>query len=168
MQKVRPFLWFEKDAEEAMNYYVSVFNGSSAKTQESRIVSIGRFPDVALDENMKGLEGKVANGEFELAGVQICAFDGGPMFKFNEAMSLYVECESQEEVDYFWSQLSAEPEAEACGWLKDKYGVSWQVIPTVLNELLGDDDKEKAGKAMQAMLKMKKINVEELRAAFNS
>lgn len=116
---------------------------------------------------MQGLEGKVAHGVFELAGQQIMALDGGPSFTFNEAMSLFVECTSQEEVDYFWETLSAVPEAEACGWLKDKFGLSWQIIPTALNELMGDPDSEKAGRAMQAMLKMKKIDIAGLQRAFD-
>lgn len=167
MQKITTYLWFEKDAEEAMNFYTSVFNGSPAKQRESKVVSISRFPDVAVDEHMKGLEGKVANGVFELEGQQIMAFDGGPQFKFSEAISLFVECESQEEVDYFWERLSAVPEAEACGWLKDKFGLSWQIIPTALGELMGDPDAEKSGRAMQAMLQMKKIDIEGLKKAFN-
>jgi predicted 3-demethylubiquinone-9 3-methyltransferase (glyoxalase superfamily) len=115
---------------------------------------------------MRGLEGKVAHGVFELDGRQIMAFDGGPVFKFNEAISLYVTCTSQEEVDYFWEKLSAQPEAEACGWLKDKYGLSWQIIPTALNEMMADPNSEKSGRAMQAMLQMKKIDIDALRQAF--
>jgi predicted 3-demethylubiquinone-9 3-methyltransferase (glyoxalase superfamily) len=165
MQKIAPFLWFEKDAEVAMEFYVSVFNGSPLKNEESKIVSISRFPDVAVDEHMVGLEGKVSSGEFWLAGQRLMAFDGGPMFKFNEAISLYVECQSQEEVDYYWTSLSAVPKAEACGWLKDKFGVSWQIIPTALGELLGNPDTEKATRSMQAMMQMKKIDIAELTRA---
>ena len=165
MQKIAPFLWYEKDAEAAMEFYVSIFNNSPVKKEESKIISIGRFPDVAVDEHMVGLEGKVASGEFELAGQRLMAFDGGPMFKFNEAISLYVECESQAEVDYFWKSLSAVPDAEACGWLKDKFGVSWQIIPTALNTLLGDPDPERAARAMKAMMLMKKIDIAELTRA---
>lgn len=165
MQKVAPYLWFEKDAEEAMEFYVSVFNSSPAKKEESRIVRINRFPDVAVDEHMVGLEGKVSNGEFELAGQRIMAFDGGPMFKFNEAISLYVECESQEEVDHFWSNLSAVPDAEACGWLKDKFGVSWQIVPLALGELVGDSNSEKAARTLKALMQMKKIDIAELTRA---
>ena len=166
MQKVAPYLWFEKDAEAAMEFYVSVFNNSPAKKEESRVVRINKFPDVAVDEHMVGLEGKVSNGEFELAGQRVMAFDGGPMFKFNEAISLYVECESQEEVDYFWNSLSAVPDAEACGWLKDKYGVSWQIVPTAVGELVGSSDAEKAARSMQALMQMKKIDIAELTRAF--
>jgi predicted 3-demethylubiquinone-9 3-methyltransferase (glyoxalase superfamily) len=165
MQKVAPYLWFEKDAEAAMEFYVSVFNSSPNKKEESRVVRINRFPDVAVDEHMIGLEGKVSNGELLLAGQRIMAFDGGPMFKFNEAISLYVECESQEEVDHFWSSLSAVPDAEACGWLKDKFGVSWQIIPTAVGEHVGNPDPEKSARAMQAMMQMKKIDIAELKRA---
>src|SRR5688572_29295615 len=119
MQKITTYLWFEKDAEEAMNFYVDVFNGAPNRQMDSKVVAIGRFPDGPLEGPMAGLEGKVANGVFELDGQQFMVFDGGPTFKFNEAVSLYVDCESQEEVDYFWSKLSAVSEAEACGWLKD-------------------------------------------------
>lgn len=166
MQKVTPFLWYEKDAEAAIHFYVSVFKDAPDKPAESKVVSIDYYPDGALEGPMKGLEGKVANGVFELAGQRVMAFDGGPQFTFNEAISLFVECKSQEEVDYFWEKLSAVPEAEACGWLKDKFGVSWQIIPTALNELLADPDAEKAGRAMQAMLQMKKIDIEGLTRAF--
>jgi predicted 3-demethylubiquinone-9 3-methyltransferase (glyoxalase superfamily) len=166
MQKIAPYLWFEKDAEAAMEFYVSVFNNSPVKKEESRVVRVNKFPDVAVDEHMVGLEGKVSNGEFELAGQRVMAFDGGPMFKFNEAISLYVECESQEEVDYFWNSLSAVPDAEACGWLKDKYGVSWQIIPTAVGELVGNPDAEKAARSMQALMQMKKIDIAELTRAF--
>ncbi|MDN5274804.1 MAG: 3-demethylubiquinone-9 3-methyltransferase [Candidatus Saccharibacteria bacterium] len=165
MQKIAPCLWYEKDAEAAMEFYVSVFNGAPVKKEESKIVRINRFPEVAVDEHMVGLEGKVSSGEFELAGQRFIAFDGGPIFKFNEAVSLFVECESQEEVDYFWSNLSAVPDAEACGWLKDKFGVSWQIIPTALGELVGNSDPEKAARSMQAMMQMKKIDIAELRRA---
>lgn len=165
MQKIAPYLWFEKDAEAAMEFYVSIFNSSPAKKEESAVVRINRFPDVAVDEHMIGLEGKVANGEFRLAGQRIMAFDGGPVFKFNEAISLYVECESQEEVDHFWNNLSAVPEAEACGWLKDKFGVSWQIIPTALGGLVGNPDPEKAARAMKAMMQMKKIDIAEMTRA---
>lgn len=167
MQKVTTFLWYEKDAEEAMHFYVSIFNGSPVRSDESKIIRLDRFPTGPLKGPMAGLEGKVANGVFELAGRRMIAFDGGPQFKFNEAISLFVECESQEEVDYYWEKLSAVPEAEACGWLKDKFGLSWQIIPTALNEMMSDPDTEKSGRAMQAMLQMKKINIEELRRAFN-
>jgi predicted 3-demethylubiquinone-9 3-methyltransferase (glyoxalase superfamily) len=117
---------------------------------------------------MKGMEGKVITGVFELNGQRFMALDGGPLFKFNESISFYVECENQEEVDYYWKNLSAVPESEQCGWLKDRYGLSWQIIPKKMGEILSNPDAEKAGKALQAMLKMKKINIAELEAAANS
>ncbi len=167
MQKVTTYLWFDKDAEAAMNFYVEVFNGSPFKQAESKVVSVEHWSSKPLDGPLKGLEGKVSNGVFELAGNQYKAFDGGPYFKFNEAISLYIDCDSQEEVDYFWSKLSAVPDAEACGWVKDKFGLSWQIVPKALGEMLADPDSEKSGRVLQAMLKMKKLNVEELRRAYN-
>ena len=115
---------------------------------------------------MKGMEGKVINGEFEPAGQRFMALDGGPMFKFTEALSLFVECATQEELDYFWKKLSAVPEAEQCGWLKDKYGLSWQIVPSIIRELMSDPDPEKSGRVMQAMLQMKKLDVASLKRAY--
>ena len=161
MQKITPYLWFDKNAEEAINFYVSVF-------KNSKIVSIQKYPDNVEEEHMKGMEGKVLNGIFELEGQTFMAIDGGPMFKFNEAISLYVECDGQEEVDYYWEKLSAVPEAEQCGWLKDKFGVSWQIIPKQMGELLSSDNKEASGRAMMAMLKMHKINLKELQDAYDN
>ena len=158
MQKITPFLWFDKNAEEAINFYTAVF-------KDGKIVSITRYPEGPLEEPMKGMEGKVLTGVFELNGQRFMALDGGPMFKFTEAMSFYVECEDQEEVNYYWEKLSAVPESEQCGWLKDKFGLSWQIIPKTLPELLNDPDKAKADRVMQAMLQMKKIDVEALRRA---
>lgn len=166
MQKVTTFLWFPDKAEEAMKFYVDVFNGSPAKKQESKIVMTDHYPDGPLDGPLAGLEGKVAQGAVELEGQRIFMFDGGPAFKFNEAASLYVDCESQEEVDYFWEKLSAVPDAEACGWLKDKYGLSWQIIPGILNELMHKGTPEQSGRVMQAMLQMKKMSVEGLQKAY--
>lgn len=165
MQKITSFLWFDTQAEEAMNFYVSVFSGSPAKAANSRVVSIKRYPEEVPEEFMKGMEGKVLTGIFELEGQRFMALVGGPMFKFNEAVSLYVECGSQEEVDYFWEKLSAVPEAEQCGWLKDKYGVSWQVVPAVLDKMLNDPDPDKSQRVMKALLQMKKIDIEGLRQA---
>lgn len=115
---------------------------------------------------MAGMGGKVLYGEFELNGQKFVCLDGGPIFKFNEAISLMVDCEDQTEVDYFWEKLSAVPESEQCGWCKDKFGLSWQIIPRRMGELLNDPDQEKSGRAMQAMLKMKKIVVADLEKAF--
>lgn len=159
MQKITPSLWFDANAEEAMNYYVSVF-------KNSKIIRIDKYPDESLDEHFKGMSGKVINGEFELDGMRFICLDGGPLFKFNEAVSFIVTCKDQAEVDYYWERLSAVPESEQCGWCKDKFGVSWQIIPTRLGELLSDPDKEKANRAVQAMMKMHKIDIAELEAAF--
>lgn len=167
MQKVTTYLWFNKDAEAAMNVYVEVFNGAPGKQQESRVLRIDRFPDGPLEGPMAGLEGKVANGAFELAGQRLMAFDGGPTFTFNEAISLFVECDSQEEVDYFWDKLSHVPAAEACGWLKDAYGLSWQIVPKALGEMMTDPDPQKVARVTQAMLAMKKLDIAELQRAFN-
>lgn len=159
MQQPIPCLWFDNNAEEAINYYVGVF-------KNSRIIRIDRYPDESLDEHFVGMSGKVINGEFELNGIRFTCLDGGPLFKFNESISFVVECEDQAEVDYYWERLSSVPEAEQCGWCKDKFGLSWQIVPKRLGELLNDPDKEKAGRAMQAMMKMHKLNVAELEAAF--
>lgn len=160
MQKITPYLWFDNNAEEAMKFYTSVF-------KKSKIVSINRYPDEPLNEHWQGMAGKVIHGVFELEGQRFMALDGGPMFKFTEAISLYVECGSQEEVDYFWEKLTADGGEESmCGWLKDKYGLSWQIIPKQLEELMSDKDPEKTGRVMQAMLQMKKIDIEGLRQAY--
>jgi predicted 3-demethylubiquinone-9 3-methyltransferase (glyoxalase superfamily) len=160
MQKITPFLWFTDNAEEAMQFYTSVF-------KNSKIVSINRYPDGPLEDPMKGMEGKVLTGVFELAGQRFMALDGGPVFEFSAATSFYVECEDQEEVDYYWNELSADPEAEQCGWLKDKFGLSWQIIPKALPELLNDPDPEKSSRVMRAMMQMKKIDVPTLRKAYD-
>jgi predicted 3-demethylubiquinone-9 3-methyltransferase (glyoxalase superfamily) len=159
MQTITPSLWFNMNAEEAMNYYIGVF-------KNSRIIRIDKYPDESLDEHFKGMAGKVINGEFELDGQKFICLDGGPDFKFTEAISFTVTCKDQEEVDYYWEKLSAVPEAEQCGWCKDKFGMSWQIIPTRLGELLTDPDTEKSNRAMQAMMKMHKIDVAELERAF--
>jgi len=158
IQTITPFLWFDKNAEEAMNFYVSVF-------KDSKIVSIQRYPDGPLGRPMQGMEGKVLTSVFELSGQRFMTLDGGPVFKFSEAISFYVECADQAEVDYYWSKLSAVPEAEQCGWLKDKFGLSWQIIPRQMSELMSNPDKEKAGRVIQAMLQMKKIDIAALEAA---
>ena len=148
MKKVTPFLWFDTQAEEAMNYYVSVFKNAKA-------LGVTHGPD-----------GKAFTVSFELDGQEFMGLNAGPMFKFNEAVSMYVNCEDQTEVDYFWSKLSADPESEQCGWCKDQFGLSWQIIPKQLGELLGDPDPEKSGRVMQAMLEMKKIIVADLQKAY--
>lgn len=166
MKKITPFLWFDTQAEEAMNYYVDTFNGAPSKTQESRIISIMRYEKGMEAPGAEALDGKVITAVFELAGQRFMALDGGPVFQFNGAISLYVECEDQNEVDYFWSKLSAVPEAEQCGWCMDRFGLSWQIIPKQLGELMGDPDPTKSGRVMNAMLKMKKIIVADLQKAY--
>jgi predicted 3-demethylubiquinone-9 3-methyltransferase (glyoxalase superfamily) len=166
MQKVTPFLWFDKQAEEAMNYYVSVFNGNPKKKSESKITTIQKYPDNVQDEHMKGMEGKVLTGVFELEGVQFMALDGGPIFKFNESVSMLVDCQTQEEIDYFWGKLSAVPASEQCGWCKDKFGLSWQIVPPMA-KWIASTDKEKSGRAITAMMKMKKIDIQALQNAYD-
>lgn len=165
-QKITTFLWFDKNAEEAMNYYIDVFNGAPHKTAESKINYIARYEKGIEAPGAEEMEGKVITGEFELEGQKFMALDGGPIFKFNESISLYVECEDQEEVDYFWEKLSHVPESEQCGWVKDKFGLSWQITPKRLLELIGDKDKEKAHRVANAMLQMKKIIVADLEKAY--
>lgn len=158
MQKITPSLWFDNNAEEAMNYYVTVF-------KNSKILRIDRYPEGFDEGPMAGMAGKVINGEFELDGQRFICLDGGPTFKFNEAVSFTIDCADQEEVDYYWEKLSAVPEAEQCGWCKDKFGVSWQIIPRRLGELLSDPDADRSHRAMQAMLQMHKIVVADLEKA---
>ncbi len=161
-------MWFDKEAEEAINFYVSIFNSAPNSAKNSKIVSIQRYPQEASIPQMQGMQGKVLTAIFELAGQRFMALDGGPLFKFTEATSLYVECADQQEVDHFWGKLSAVPEAERCGWLKDKYGLSWQIIPKRMGELLSDKDQIKAKKVMDTMLKMKKIIIADLEKAYKS
>ncbi len=167
MNKITPFLWFDTQAEEAMNFYVDTFNAAPHKKHDSRIVSITRYEKGMDAPGAAELEGKVITGVFELAGQGFMALDGGPIFNFTEATSFYVECEDQKEVDYFWNKLSAVPESEQCGWCKDKYGLSWQIIPKALGQLMGDPDPAKAQRVMQVMLQMKKIDVAELQRAYD-
>jgi|SRR5690606_33525087 len=167
MQKIVPSLWFDNNCEEAVNYYISVFNGSPSKTADSKIISLQRYEEGMQTPGIEQMLGKVLTVIFELNGQRFMALDGGPYFKFNEAISLHVECEDQAEVDYFWEKLSQVPESEECGWVKDKFGLSWQIVPKRLSELLQDPDKEKAHRVMNAMLQMKKIIVEDLEKAAN-
>ncbi len=156
MQKITPFLWFDHQAEEAAKFYVSLFKNSN-------ILNIARYGKGAPVP-----KGTVMTVDFVLEGERFIALNGGPMFKFTEAVSFLVNCESQDEVDMLWRKLTSNGGAEGqCGWLKDKYGLSWQIIPTALGQMLSDPDPEKAQKVMSAMLKMKKIDVEELRQAYN-
>lgn len=166
MQRIVPSLWFDTNCEEAINYYVSVFNNAPNKTAESKIISITRYEKGMEAPGTEHMIGKVITAIFELNGQRYMALDGGPIFKFNESISFYVECADQAEVDYFWGKLSAVPESEQCGWSKDKFGLSWQIIPKALGELMGDPDPEKSMRVMNAMLKMKKIDVAGLEAAY--
>jgi predicted 3-demethylubiquinone-9 3-methyltransferase (glyoxalase superfamily) len=149
MQRITPFLWFDGKAEEAMKFYVSIF-------KNSKIVS-----------TMPGPDGKVITGTFELEGQRFMALNGGPQFKFTEAISLFVNCETQAEVDELWNKLTEGGAESQCGWLKDKFGLSWQIIPSALGRFLGDKDRAKAGRAMQAMLQMKKIDIAKLQQAYD-
>ena len=154
-QKITPFLWFDGNAEEAVNFYTSIF-------KDGRIVSLQRYPDEFED-----MRGKVLTAVFELNGQELMAIDGGPQFKFNEAISLYVDCESQEDVDNYWNKLAEGGEILMCGWLKDKYGVTWQIIPKQLPEMLRDTDHARAKRVMDAMMQMKKIELPELQRAYD-
>ena len=167
MNKIAPFLWFDTQAEEAMNYYVDTFNGSPYKKQGSRIISITRYEKGMEAPGAEQLEGKVITGVFELAGQRFMALDGGPVFTFNESTSFYVECEDQKEVDYFWSRLSAVPESEQCGWCKDKFGLSWQINATVLGTYMTDPDPKKIKAVMDAFMPMKKLDIRALEEAYN-
>jgi predicted 3-demethylubiquinone-9 3-methyltransferase (glyoxalase superfamily) len=160
MQKIAPCLWFDTQAEEAAKFYTGIF-------RNSKIVRVTRYGEVGREIHGKP-PGSVMVVAFELDGQAFTALNGGPLFKFNEAISLQVNCEKQDEVDYFWKKLSegGDEKAQQCGWLKDKYGVSWQIVPTILPELLGDPDSEKSQRAMQAMLQMKKLDIEKLKQAF--
>ena|SRR6266404_2659933 len=167
MQKITPFLWFEKNCEEAVNFYIDVFMNSPHKSKDSKVINIIRYEKGMDAPGMPEMEGKVITAVFELNGERFMALDGGPVFKFNESISFLVDCEDQEEVDYFWEKLSAHPENEQCGWLKDKFGVSWQIIPREMGEILGNEDRKKAMRATNAMLQMKKIDIQKLRDAFH-
>ena len=153
MQKITPFLWFNDNAEEAMNFYVSIF-------KNSKVGRVTRYTDAG-----PGPKGTAMSVTFELEGQPFMALNGGPHFRFTEAISLFVSCESQQEVDELWEKLSAGGEKSRCGWLKDKFGLSWQIIPTALGEALGDKDPAKAKRAMQAMLQMDKIDIARLKQA---
>jgi len=165
MQKITPCLWFDKNCEEAINYYVSTFNGAPNKSVESKIISIARYEKGMEVPGANELVGKIITAIFELNGQRFMALDGGPLFKFTEAVSFEVGCADQAEVDYFWEKLSSVKESEQCGWCKDRFGMSWQIIPKQLGELLSDPDHEKSTKVMNAMLKMKKIIVSDLEKA---
>ena len=154
MQKITPFLWFDNQAEEAMKFYTSIF-------KNSEVVEVTRYGEAG-----PGPKGGVMTASFELEGMEFTALNGGPLFKFSPAISFAVDCRSQEEVDELWAKLSAGGEEGQCGWLKDKYGVSWQIVPTVLVEMLNDPDPEKSKRVTEAMLKMKKLDIKQLKQAY--
>jgi predicted 3-demethylubiquinone-9 3-methyltransferase (glyoxalase superfamily) len=153
MQKIAPFLWFDTQAEEAAKFYVSIF-------PNSRILNTARYGDAG-----PGPKASVMTVEFELDGQRMIALNGGPVFKFTEAISLSVDCTDQKEVDHYWTKLSQGGEESMCGWLKDRYGLSWQIVPTVLGQLLSGPDAKKAKRVMEAMLKMRKLDIAALKAA---
>jgi predicted 3-demethylubiquinone-9 3-methyltransferase (glyoxalase superfamily) len=157
IQKITPFLWFDDQAEEAANFYTSIF-------KDSKIVDVVRYSEEGAQASGRP-KGSVMTVAFQLAGQEFTALNGGPHFKFTEAISFVVNCESQEEVDELWEKLTAGGEEVQCGWLKDKYGLSWQIVPTALTELLSDPDPEKAERVMKAMLQMKKIDIKGLKQA---
>jgi predicted 3-demethylubiquinone-9 3-methyltransferase (glyoxalase superfamily) len=153
MQKITPFLWFDNQAEEAMNFYVSIF-------KNSKIGTVTRYGDAG-----PGPKGSVMTASFELDGQPFMTLNGGPLFKFTEAISLFVTCDTQAEVDDLWEKLSAGGQKSRCGWLKDKYGLSWQIVPSALTRLMRDKDPEKSKRVMQAMLKMDKLDIATLERA---
>jgi predicted 3-demethylubiquinone-9 3-methyltransferase (glyoxalase superfamily) len=154
MQKITPYLWFDNNAEEAINFYSSIF-------KNSKTVNIARY-----GEGGPFPKGTLMSATFELEGQTFMALNGGPHFKFNEAISLFVNCETQEEVDDLWEKLTAGGEESRCGWLKDKYGLSWQIVPTILGKLMQDKDAVKARNVMEAMLQMNKIDIKALQQAY--
>jgi predicted 3-demethylubiquinone-9 3-methyltransferase (glyoxalase superfamily) len=152
MKKITPFLWFDKNLKEITDFYVSV------------------FPDAKVHSN--GVLSDTPSGNVEIATMEICGQElsmmtAGPMFKFNEAISFVITCDNQEEIDYYWDKLSAVPEAEQCGWCKDRYGLSWQIVPTAMNTMMGSGDKEKIGRVTQAFLKMKKFDIAKLQEVYD-
>ncbi len=157
MQRITPFLWFDNQAEEAVNFYVSIF-------RNSRITNIARYGDDAAKVSGRP-QGSVMTVAFELDGQAFVALNGGPVFTFSPAVSFIVDCATQEEVDRLWDRLSAGGEQQQCGWLRDKYGVTWQIVPTVLGKLLGDPDAARAQRVMQAMLQMNKLDIGALKQA---
>ena len=154
MQKITPFLWFDNNAEEAVNFYVSIF-------KNSKIMNIARYGEAG-----PGPKGTVMIVTFELEGQRFTALNGGPQFKFTPAISFFVNCETQQEVDKFWEKLSEGGRKDRCGWLQDKYGVSWQIVPSVLGHLVQDKDAEKSKRVMKAMLQMDKLNINGLKDAY--
>ena len=160
VQKLAPCLWFDSQAEEAAKYYTGIF-------KNSKIGRISRYGEAGKEVHGRPA-GSVMTVEFELEGQPFTALNGGPAFTFTEAISLQIFCETQEEIDYYWDRLTkgGDPKSQQCGWVKDKFGLSWQVVPTVLSELMSDPDREKADRVMEAVLQSKKFNIEELKGAF--
>jgi predicted 3-demethylubiquinone-9 3-methyltransferase (glyoxalase superfamily) len=160
IHKITPCLWFDDQAEEAVRLYTGIF-------ENSRITSILRYGEAGFEVHRRRA-GSVMTVSFELEGQSFTALNGGPVFTFNEAISFQIHCETQKEIDHYWEKLSAggDPEAQQCGWLKDKYGVSWQVVSTALIDMLNDSDPKKSQRAMVAMLQMKKFNIEKLKQAY--
>lgn len=158
IQKIVPNLWFDGNAKEAVEFYTSVF-------KDGKAISTSYYPNEGLLDFQKPLAGKELAIDFELAGQRFTAINAGPEFKFNEAISLSIQCEDQTEIDYFWEKLSAVPEAEQCGWCKDKYGLSWQVVPTGMEELMNGPNGSSNPAAFQALLQMKKLDIAELKSA---
>jgi len=156
MQKITPFLWFDNNAEEAINFYVSIF-------KNSKVVSMTHYGEAG-----PGPKGTVMSATFQLDGQEFFALNGGPQFKFSPAISLFVKCETQQEIDELWEKLSAGGRKDRCGWLQDKYGLSWQIIPPVLGEMLSDKDPRKSQSVMRAMLQMDKIDIARLRQAYEA
>jgi predicted 3-demethylubiquinone-9 3-methyltransferase (glyoxalase superfamily) len=154
-QKITPFLWFDNNAEEAVNFYTSIF-------KDSRISQTTRYGDAG-----PGPKGQVMTMAFELNGQEFVALNGGPQFKFTEAISFVVKCEDQEEIDYFWNKLLEGGQAQQCGWLKDKFGLSWQIVPAQLSEFLKGGDAERTGRVMQAIMQMVKLDIAKLKEAYN-
>jgi predicted 3-demethylubiquinone-9 3-methyltransferase (glyoxalase superfamily) len=159
-QKITPFLWFDNQAEEAAKFYTSIF-------KNSKIENFIRYDEEGSKVSGRP-KGSVMTAPFQIEGQEFVALNGGPMFKFTEAISFIVNCETQKEVDFYWEKLSAGGEEVQCGWLKDRFGLSWQVVPTVLTEMLQDKDPQKAQRVMAAMLKMKKIEIADLKKAYDS
>jgi predicted 3-demethylubiquinone-9 3-methyltransferase (glyoxalase superfamily) len=159
-QAITPCLWFDSEAEQAAQFYTGIF-------KNSQIHSITRYSEAGREVHRRP-PGSVMTVEFELNGQPFTALNGGPVFKFNEAVSFQIMCKTQEEVDHYWNRLGegGDPSAQQCGWLKDKYGLSWQVVPTKMIEMLNDPDREKADRAFEAMMKMKKLDIAELQRAF--
>jgi predicted 3-demethylubiquinone-9 3-methyltransferase (glyoxalase superfamily) len=154
MQKITPFLWFDGQAEEAMNFYVSIF-------KDSKVLGVSRYGEAG-----PGPKGTVMVATFQLEGQNFCALNGGPQFTFSPAISFFVDCQTQQEIDELWQKLSEGGKTQRCGWLQDKYGLSWQIIPSVLSNMMQDKDPEKANRVMTAMLQMDKLDLERLKQAY--